>query len=589
MKQQLFSHITGLTILFLLFVPHAFAGGREADADHLVPGDINSFTWIRDFDALHRRIQDSPYAELAGEPGMEEFAAGFLTQLRKQFGNAGEEPGGAPAELKNLLTGQVAIAVRKADADGGRGGETLYLLETGVENSREVKALLDRIVRPMSDADAGRVTIDDIAGRKVHIARLFSDRPEPEDAAERVMFSSDGELLAILHARDSGLLEEHFALSDGEKPRTDALAGLPLYRELRQKVPAGADYVSFKNYELFWKTVLGGNGPFSVSGPGFDPEGFFGAMGVFSLKGAISTLSLAGGGVTGEGFFLISEPDSGLWKALNPRKTPDLRPLPFVEADAAFFGAVYFDLPSLWEETVNAMRAHAPELHGSLEFSLGSSGGPVNLEEDIITTLGKRWFLYLPAGATAADDAVDRLDAALAVELQRPERLMGAIERVLEMGAVPHAWRQHPAGHTVLSLKAVKAADVSAVFHPRMEIAVNIGFVDDLLIITANPHLMSELLVKSGRGGSPLTAQAGFRDALRRLIPGPSLFAYADLGAAVEILRHALKPFFGELEVKLPDYGVLRPYMPAFAMTAQWEDEGFRYRIRVPHPGSGSD
>ncbi len=591
MKQQLFSHITGLTILFLLFSPHAFAGGRETDADHLVPADIHSFTWIRDFNSLHRRIQDSPYAELAGEPGMDEFAAGFLTQLREQFEDVGKKLGAAPADFGNFLTGQVAMAVQKADAYGNRGGGTLYLIGTGDENSREIKALLDRIVRHVSDSDTGRVTIDDIAGRKVYIARFFSDRAEPEDAAERVMFSFDGEILAILHAREPDLLEEHLALSGGEKPRTNSIAGLPLYRELRQKVPAGADYMSFKNFELFWKAILGGNGPFSVSEPGFDPEGFFEAMGVFSLKGAISTLSWAGEGVTGEGFCLISEPGKGLWKALNPRKTPDLRPLPFVDADAAFYGAAYFDLPSLWEETVNAMRVHAPELHGSLELSIGSPDGPVKLEEDIIKTLGKRWFLYLPAGAPGAgeDEDVHWLDAVVAVELQQPERLSRAIERLLLMSGMPHAWREHPAGHTVLSLKAVKAADVSAVFHPRIEVAMNIGFVDDLLIITANPHLISELLVKSGRGASPLTAQEGFRDALKRLIPAPSSFAYADLGAAGEMFRHVLTPVFEGLQVTPPDYGSLRPYMPEFAMTSKWEDEGFRYRIRVPYPDPGGD
>ncbi len=571
-----------LAFFALLFLAGAAAGSDGTGFERLVPADVNSFVVLRDFQELNRRIGHSPYASLAGEPFLQVLADNLYARMAEPVREIHVALGTGIQDISDLLHGQATVAVRKTGP--GDAGAALYLVEIAPTGSEAVEALIARMIAFVGETGQSTVSREDIGGRRVVTFDFQNGQTDRADENARLFVSLNDGILAVLHACDRELLDQHFALRDGEMPAPGSLAELPLYAGLKRSVSARADYLSFKNFGVIWSNVRGAADTDVSKESGSGGDVFFERIGLFSLLGTMSALRFGADGITWEGASHIAEPAKGIWKSLRPISPPDLRPPPFVDANAAFFAAFYLDLPQLWTEIADAMWLRDNILHESF-FPASAPPDDLLLKDlDIVSLIGNRFYLYMPEQMlNEAGGKTRRLNAAAGIEVREPEKLEAALRHFLSSNGIPYAGSV-VLGHTVLTIGAAEGTIPFGHHAAGILSAPSFAFVDDLLLVTADPGLMPELIRKGRRRRSPLMMLTDFQSDLQRLTPSPFSFLYADAGTVAGAFGHAIAPALENLGLPARQYEVLTDYLPRIAAAAKWRDDGLYCRVWLPHP-----
>jgi hypothetical protein len=263
------------------------------------------------------------------------------------------------------------------------------------------------------------------------------------------------------------------------------------------------------------------------------------------------------------------------------------------ENTSLYLGA-YFDVQTLWAEVKSILKRFAPPMHAQLMQQLNAPGLPVHPERDVIQTLGKRWYVYLPEDLMSTTPPRE-LNLLVAAELDSPDTLEAAVEKLLR-GAPPGVVKTVSfGGKTIYQGPPVGSpAPGSEVTPPRPTLA----FLGGKLILTTNLAMARQAVSDLERSRSPLLKSRVFNDTLKHMLPRPAVFFYVDqrrvgeyiwkfLSAALQTRGLAFEaggPSSAQEGVALPTWETVRKYLSVAAFTAKWDDDGMRTRFWMPFP-----
>jgi len=285
-------------------------------------------------------------------------------------------------------------------------------------------------------------------------------------------------------------------------------------------------------------------------------------------------------GISGRFFVLIPAPRTGILKAVAPTGRSNVKPPAFVGEDAAVYAGVYFDVPTLWEEIKSAIKQFSPQLYDQMMQGINDPNAPVQIERDLIQTVGSHWFLYVPKEVVSANPPRE-INLIVAAELKDSQRLEKTLQTLL-------ATAPPDAGFSTVDFMGRTIYQSPPLPIPLGQdmapLALCWVFADGRFIL-ATSQAMAKLAVRDGqRAESPLLEKDEFRSTLQQMISHPDAMFYADQRYIGEWIWKLLSKALEGQQIRLPSYETLRKYLSVTTSTAKWTEDGLEMKSWNPHP-----
>jgi len=591
----------------LVFV-QGLAWAQARPFEELVPDDVTGFATLRNYRATLDRLKGTPYGALFSEPEVK----ALFDQVAQLISEKADLPWaeGAPklADVEKLLGGEIAMVTAIVPPEAGGTGAMgmpappktgmLFLVDVG-PNGEEAERLLEQVIQMAVEKGGAEVTEDEFQGHAIR--QVAPPKPEAEAVDETQLEDLDPELREMILQRQAGpepqhvylcledgilavelgpdrnLLERHLVLRDGGDIRP--LAQADQYRRLLERIDADSDYVSYQNLEPLWSSMgqAAGMGPMMML---MDPAQMLKSLGLTKMKAQIGGARVEEKAISGRSFVLCPAPRTGILRAAVPTVQSNVKPPAFVGDDAAVYGGVYFDVPTLWEEIKAFIKQSSPAMYDRMMQGINDPAAPVQVERDLIQTIGSHWFVYVPREVVSANPPKE-INVILAAELKDSETLEKTIQALL--ATVPP-----DAGFSTVDFNGKTIYQTPPLPIPLGEDMGPLSFCwvfADGKLILATSQAMAKLAVRdSQRAESPLLEKDEFRATLPQMISHPDALFYADQRYIGEWVWKLANKLLEGKEVRLPSFETLRKYLSVTTTTAKWTEDGLEMRSWNPYP-----
>jgi len=554
--------------------------------DRCVPEDVLLFAHVRDFPDLRERFEATPYGGLTDEPQVRRLMDGLVALLLT--GGAESLPGPvAWADMRDVLSGEVALVV--GASTGGADPFFPTMVVADVSGNAEPARLL---MEDAAAALAGRMAREGgepvgWKGAPFGPFRLFRLARRGADDREALSYVVTDRVLAVA-AGDCRMLA--FLITHQDGVRGGSLAESEGYRLARARMRrSGSIWAYCRAF------TQGGGGAFGdvavYVNPmalvnAYAPEPAAGAevpaepplrpllhaLGLTDVKALGWCAELEDGAVTSRGFAWTPDGRRGLLKAFEPHGM-DVAPPAFVDADAALYATFYLSIPRLWKEAKAAAERFRPDLVTMAELMLAGGGrrADVDVERDLIGSLGGRWTAYVPAAVQTPDDP-PRLNLAVTVTLSEPARFARAALGLLASAA---AERLDGTGGRLWSILLPSGGGGRKLYAAVLA---------DSALVSTSRQLALEVLAGRDGASSPLPGSPGFAAAAAHLDEDADGMIYEDRRLTGPARLRAYGRRLAARGLRLPDPEVLDGYRTPRAMTWKWTDEGLLWKGRQPCP-----
>jgi hypothetical protein len=570
---------------FVLFAPRAvFPASKRFD--QLVPQDVSNYATVLHYREALNKLKKTPYSGLLEEPEVQELFRQVTAQMSEGLEEFRQATGVQPGELEDMFTGQVAVAVRQRLQLGmlmGQGAMArppgTWLLFLADVSPKEVRAreVIDRLLQKASEDKQVTISSEQIGEHAIRHLTYQPDSEGPQAGGKRpvhMYLSLEDGILAVAAGQRTPL-QQHLGLRDGAD--MGSLSENELYRDLQKRVDQKADYVSFQNYGSVWDGLRQMPQPMMLP---FKPAALLEELGVFSVKGQITTGTIGDKGLSGDAFMRVTTPHKGIIKALVPTGRVDASPPSFIGADAALYGGVHFDTQVFWSELQRVLQQFLPVAYQQLRSQIDNPQAPIHLERELINALGNRWYIYLPEEVLPAGGA-QAVNAMIATDLRQPEVLSATLEKIAGMPQAQQAIRTEQFQNTTMYM--LQPMPLSAL-EAGASLQISLAVADGKLIVCANPGMARSVMEGARRETSPLLERGDFRRTLSHLSNHPHAFFYLNQKDVGRWVWTGLGKVLQGGQIQLPRYETISQYLSVSSSTAKWTEDGLRMKTWMPYP-----
>ncbi|MFW5923555.1 MAG: hypothetical protein ACOCSQ_04130 [Planctomycetota bacterium] len=604
-KQSLACLFAALTAIALTASP-----GLADEFDRVVPENVVTYLQVRNYSEMKQELEGTPYAEMMEDPDLQKLSEKMTDSLADAMEEFHQKSGVSLEDIESVLHGQIAMvngqgAGLNLEMNGGDQQNGMILIDVG-PNEDTADELIEDLLAKAEEEDSTDIGQETVGGHNVHRVTIQTDEAADEmtddnddldpELKERMQGMTGGEpmevfvsledgILVISAGTDDTLLESHFALRDDTEDAPDALAGLELYERLNDRVDgSNADYMSFQNYDSVWQTMQQEDAESSALP--FDVTQVMEELGIFDMRGQISTVNIGEDGLRSDGFVAIPAPRRGIFRAFDPDESdssgegsvPD-----FVGADAAIYAGSHFDVPVLWEEIQNVIQAVNPDTYNQMRQMIEGPQVPIHLEKDFIDTLGSRWNVYLP-DKVVRENGEGSVHLLLAIDLNDAEKLGNTIQTLLQL----------PQLQETISTDTVEGNDIhSTTSSPALQqmldsqdappVRLSFGIIKDRLVIGLSPEALEDAIA-AGEDEAGLNSLKEYQQVMSDGPDNPDTMLFMDLRTAGSWLWTAVDRAMeeGETEVELPSYDVFEKYLHVVGSEFKWGEDGLESSAFMP-------
>jgi len=608
-----------LVAVLALACERAFAATQPFEK--LTPEGPVFYVSVKSVPDLLGKLKATPQYKLFTDPRMEKVVAKLSESLKEETGDIPRMLGVDPKELEKMLGGQISLAILPR---GDRDAHFLLLADVN-KDPNMAETVLQNILK-YSREENGRYAVkeDTFHGKTIWVIEPIETKgnepkegaaPEPpalrpqaaapgneEDEEGALMPDeqfqpelrkenpgfislSDG-ILAIVSSPDRSLIEKYLVLREGGD--VPALAGMEAFKRLGSYMGADRDATIFADFRALAKQEEKG-----TAMPEMVP-GLSDMLGTGNVAAFGCGLTLRQDGLAAQGLLLAPAPAKGFLRAFASRGG-NVMPPAYVDKNVGVFGGMHFSLPIMWEEFKAAMQRESPESYAQFEVALKNQ--PFDIENDVIKSLGDRWFFYVPAGSGGK---TGDLQAALCIDLQNSAALSGAVQQML--ANVPQEFVQTVdfAGVKVYQLGASSEFATEEAASPSICVAV----LQDKFLYASSLDLAKSIINNDRREASPLATDTAFQKLLGQTIENPDGVLLLDGRVIAQwMLRQAEKEreMFRKIQEEnnlppgagkeaapelseLPPADVVAKLQTTMMVAAKWNDDGIVVKAWSPHP-----
>jgi hypothetical protein len=219
------------------------------------------------------------------------------------------------------------------------------------------------------------------------------------------------------------------------------------------------------------------------------------------------------------------------------------------------------------------------------------------MENDVIKSLGDRWFFYVPAGSGGKTGDIQ---TALCIDLQNSAAFSRAVQQIL--ANIPQDFMQ------TVDFAGVKIYQFGGPSDFATEEAASSGgclaILQDKLLYASSLDLAKSIINNDKRDASPLAGDAAFQRLLGQTIENPDGVLLLDgrviaqwMARQAERQREMLKKAQEEYEPppgaekqevpelpELPPADVLAKYQTTMMVATKWNDDGIVVKAWSPYP-----
>ncbi len=564
--------------------------------DRLVPSDVTQFMTVRSYQRLKSELEESPYGGLGDEPEVQKFMGQIHNKISGDLSKFEKVTGMKPQALENFFHGQVAFAMKQEVAQsGGQAPEvTVLLLSDLGPNTQKAKALLQGMkVKAKTDARFS-VTEENIAGhavdhfvvKKKDVSKQKKDEKLNPELQDRLEEMAEGESVHVFSSIENGV----FALSAGKKgemmkayferrdgTKTESLADMELYQNLRKRVNSDSLYVGFQNYNSMWDNM---KRRFQNMTGKVKVGDILDELGLTALEGQISEGRFTRDGIVGESFLRAAKPRKGIIKSLVPQQNVDVSPPDFVGSDTALYLGGHFSVNVLWAEAMRVVKKFSPGTHQMLRMQMENPQAPFNPEKGLIQALGDRWFVSIPKKVVAGEQS-QFIDALIAVDLQKPDMLRGTIEKIMEMPQMQgKILVEEVEGTAMYKMPPAPVFSGMEVDAPPLHVALAI--MQDRLYIGMSPQTLRGVI--TGEDHKRLKSARKYQAIMRHVQKRRNSLLYMDQRVVGRWLVDAMRGALKEEGLDLPSYRTMQKYLSISASTSRWTGKGLQMKTWMEYP-----
>ncbi len=569
----------GFALLVLLFAAAAVAPAMvvaaPADFKEALPANTLLYAGMADYPGFVEKFKATPYHDLFSEPEILSFIDHIVARAGQgmaELQEAYDRIGVTPADLDQMLAGQVGLALGELSVADKKVDLLAFADVTGRrENAQMVVDKLLAALQEQFDNETIVQTEDTFRGHTIH---RIAPPDQEGDAALHYMLSDELLLVAI----GGRTMMEKMLVMQGDSS-LPSLAASETFRRVMGPLGVQADTLFYANLaelmEQIPASAPSAPGPMGMPQP--DARQILDVVGLLDVQAAAVTSAMLDDGVQSRGMVLLPAPRRGLLKAFVPDAV-DLTPPPYVTKDASTFAVGYCNVQVLFQEILNAFQTLAPQMHQMLQMQLNNPQMPVNIQQDIIGTLGSRWIVYQPAEAITANPPRMNNRATI-VELKNPDALKRAVQTLMAMAGPNITTAQHE-GQTIYQAPAQPAMS------PDMPgTRQTFTFADNSLVIATNLALAKKIISDSRSGNSGFLNNPDYRRISDHALDGAQMLAYRDTRRSAkgqwEMAANMLAMTSG---LTLPSWETIQKYQSVSLTTGKWNSEGFLFQGWQTYP-----
>lgn len=573
--------------------------------DTLMPEDTIGYAAIKSVPAIKEKLKNHPANDIWMEPSVQKFFEKAVARVEQEVRKAEGKTGVTLAEVMNLFSGQIAIAVSTDDQTTDF--EALILAEVGDKGERAkqiIAALIAAAKASKAEAAAPAAapgaapaappapslkTADiTVEGEKFVALLDEDDTPESPSAVYGVV---KGVLIA-----GHPLAAVKRTVIFLKAPPAASLASTPAYKASLATINPASEVHGYINIARIVRMVNLKQGPDVAQ-----------KMNVLGLNGLVSL----GAGVemgkdadTTRIFLQVSGVPTGIVKILMPAAGP-LHTGAGMPADTASMFTVRFQPAVIWDEVEKMLSALAPEalaaVNAQINQATQAGGQPISLRNDILAAFGPRLSFY--SRFEQPYNLEDSQQIVVTVDLASKQAFQNAYDKVLKIVPPIGGFFQvrDYMGYQIYVAATPDAAQPNApgaAPAPKPAFAVT----EKELIFSPRSDLVEAHLRRAAAGGATLEAKADFQDGLKALpTEGRIAATFSDPRPQTSFFMTALregqfamlaalvadKPFIGEimslfdLQLLPPNDDVIRHLSPTTAV-AQVRQDGLLVTSRMP-------
>lgn len=220
--------------VLLSFVLIWSAGPVSAEqAEWVLPATTKGFVSVPDLDGLRTKFNASQLGLLVNDPALAPFIDDLKEQLREKLGSTGMKLGVTQADVRDICTGELALAAIQPDAKD-KMSNALVLLANVKGRKAELDALLAKIAKNQAAAGSARSTKKLGA---VELVTYTAPLAKGHTIAEKISYFVVGDQLVVA---DHEKVAEDVLHRYGGAGKESSLANLPAFRSVMDRNTADA-------------------------------------------------------------------------------------------------------------------------------------------------------------------------------------------------------------------------------------------------------------------------------------------------------------------------------------------------------------
>jgi hypothetical protein len=467
------------------------AGAAETvAAERTLPASTFVLLKFRDVSQLKTAFAASQSGQLFADPAMQPLKDKFASLFEKPDEQVRQALGVSVAELLELPTGQVALALVTRD-DPKLPVALLATIDAG-ENAQRMADVLEKGEK-LAEEQGAQVGTEEAGGTTLHLIR----QKENEDTPPLVWARVEGTFHV---STDVDALKD---LLDHAKGRDDSLASIDNFKKITEKVGADAQVLWFADVSQVLSLITR-----VASNNGANGEQIAAQLQLIGING----LKAVGGSFAfNEGefdsvsrvFIYAPGPAQGILKMF--RMPPaDLRPQPWVPATVASYGTFSFDFDAFWSGLNELVDQFAPGVLDQVQKGLAEAdGGGLDIKRDLITPLGQRVTAISDFKKPVTETSQRLL---FAVALDDAQAAQASLNKILDMAKASPKKRNFQ-GTTIYDFDLPAEAAASGITGP-----ISLAIAKDCLFIATEPTLLEQVL---RGGGEPLLESREYQEVAR--------------------------------------------------------------------------
>ncbi len=529
--------------------------------DELLPDSTVFYASLENVGRTKERWGKSALAALWKDEAMQAFLAKPGAKWTEWMEKMGKEEGITPADVLDLLAGQLALAF--VWGEGFDEPKGLLLADIG-ENGEKLRELVAKVEKQFVEQGGRKRDEEEFRGVKI-----VTYRAGEEDGGTSWLL--DGRTFAMSESAD--VLKDALARKERKE---GTLAARELYRRTRARAGARApDLLLYADGVNLLKALL--------ESEEVDDEDMkvAGTLGLAAIEALDLDITLEPGGFVVRAFLGVKGPKTGLLKLFDGKNSA-LLPARHTPADALSAGAWALDVPVLYEEFRKILDAVEEGATAEMDedFKRFKEETGVDVAADLIATLGTE--LTFHTGAASGGPAgfgpaamVGRLT--LGLQLKDRERFEGAFDKMLAAVAPDMATQDY------LGVK-LRTMPTPIGIQPAMAV------LPDRLLFSMSADDLKDVIARYGKEAKGLLDREDITKALEKLPPQRFLVGVEDvsksLSAKMSTLAMTMRMFGGRegaeaaefIDFSLfPSADVLAKYLGISAGCLVNEEDGVSY------------